>query len=139
MCDGSQTPTPSMHAACSAIGFASVRRSALRVLRRLAGLLEAVLLALDGTRVTGEEAGLLQRRAVLGVGLDQRTRDGQPQRTGLAGRAAALEVGEDVEALGLLDRDQRLPDQLLVQLVREVLLERLAVEAEGARPGHQPD
>ena len=42
-------------------------RSALRVLRRLAGLLQAVLLALVGPRVTGEEAGLLQRRAVVGL------------------------------------------------------------------------
>src|SRR5512139_610997 len=39
--------------------------SALRVLRSLAGLLEAVLLALLDTRVTGEEAGLLEGRAVL--------------------------------------------------------------------------
>ena len=37
--------------------------SALRVLGRLAGLLQAVLLALLGPRVAGEEAGLLQRRA----------------------------------------------------------------------------
>ena len=41
--------------------------SALAVLRRLTGLLQAVLLALDGTRVTGEEAGLLQRGPVLGL------------------------------------------------------------------------
>src|SRR4029079_1454633 len=34
-------------------------RSALAVLGRLAGLLEAVLLALDGPRVAGQEAGLL--------------------------------------------------------------------------------
>ena len=54
--------------------------------------------------------------------------DGQAQRAGLTGRAATLQVGEDVEALGLLHGDQRLADQLLVQLVREVLLEALAVE-----------
>ena len=102
---------------------AAPRRSALAVLGSLAGLLEAVLLALDDPRVTGQEAGLLQRRAVLGVGLDQRAGDGQAQRAGLAGGAAAVQVGEDVEALGLLDGDQRLADQLLVQLVREVLLE----------------
>jgi hypothetical protein len=48
-----------------------------------------------------------------------------------------VQVGEDVEALGLLHRDQRLPDELLVQLVREVLLERLAVEPELAAAGHQ--
>ena len=74
-----------------------VDRSALAVLRRLAGLLEAVLLALDGPRVAGQEAGLLQRRPVLGLHQDQRPGDGQAQRTGLPGRAAAIEVGVDVE------------------------------------------
>src|SRR5690606_22178449 len=117
----------------------ALKASALAVLRRLAGLLEAVLLALDDARVAGEEAGLLQRRAVLRVGLDERAGDRQAQRTGLAGGAAALEVGVDVVAVGLLDRDERLPDQLLVQLAREVLLEGPAVEAELARPGDQPD
>ena len=42
-------------------------RSALRVLRSLTGLLETVLLALLDPGVTGEEAGLLQRRAVVGL------------------------------------------------------------------------
>ena len=46
-------------------------RSALGVLRRLAGLLEAVLLALLDPRVTGEEAGLLQGRTVVGLDLDE--------------------------------------------------------------------
>src|SRR6476646_3252070 len=45
---------------------------ALGVLRSLAGLLEPVLLALLDPRVAGEEAGLLQRRAVVGLDLLQR-------------------------------------------------------------------
>ena len=52
-----------------------IDRSALAVLRRLAGLLEAVLLALDGPRVARKEAGLLQRGPVLGLHQDQRPRD----------------------------------------------------------------
>ncbi|SKV02723.1 Uncharacterised protein [Mycobacteroides abscessus subsp. abscessus] len=62
-------------------------RSALRVLRRLTGLLETVLLTLDRTRVARQEAGLLQHRTVLGLHDDERTGDGQTQRAGLAGGA----------------------------------------------------
>src|SRR6201999_2054831 len=87
-------------------------RSALAVLRRLTGLLQAVLLALGGTRVTRQEAGLLQRGPVLGLDQDQCPRDRQAQRAGLAGGAAAVQVGEDVEALGPIDGDQRRLDQL---------------------------
>src|ERR1700733_12237929 len=105
-------------------------RSALAVLRRLAGLLETVLLALDGTRVTREEAGLLQRRTVLGLDDDQRPGDGQTQCACLPGRTAAVEVGEDVDGVDPVDRDQRSLDQLLVHLVREVRLEAAAVQQE---------
>src|SRR5690242_916629 len=50
-------------------------RLTLGVLRRLAGLLEPVLLPLRSAGVPGEEAGLLQRRAVLRV--DERQGPGQ--------------------------------------------------------------
>src|SRR5262245_13740939 len=49
----------------------------LRVLRRLAGLLQTVLLPLLDPRVTGQEAGLLQGRTVLGLVVAQRPGDGQ--------------------------------------------------------------
>src|SRR5690242_2950748 len=96
--------------------------SALAVLRGLAGLLQTVLLALGGAGVPSQEAGLLQRRTVIRVDLDERASDRQAQRTGLAGDAAALEVAEDVERLRLLDGHQGLTDELLVHLVGEVLL-----------------
>src|SRR5690606_14999129 len=129
------TQTPTRRVA----GWASwtLGASALAVLRRLAGLLEAVLLPLLGPRVTGQEAGLLQRRTVIGVDLHQRAGDRQAQRARLAADATAAEVAEDVEAVGLLDGLQRLADQLLVHLVREVLLERAAVELELAAAGNQ--
>src|SRR2546430_925733 len=104
--------------------------SALAVLGRLAGLLQTVLLALLDPRVTGEEAGLLQRLPGVAVPLDQRAGDGQAQRAGLPGDAAALEVRPDVERLRLVQDHQRLADELLVHLVREVLLQRLAVQLE---------
>src|SRR3954464_866170 len=105
-------------------------RSALAVLRGLAGLLEAVLLPLRGARATGQEAGLLEGRAVIGVDLDERTGDRETQRARLARNAATVQVGEDVERGRLLDQDQRVLDELLVHLVREVLLEGAAVELE---------
>src|ERR1700755_3225087 len=95
-------------------------RSALRVLRRLAGLLESVLLALDGTRVTGQEAGLLQGGSFLGLNQDQRAGDRQAQRACLPGWAATVEVGVDVEAVHPVHGDQRSLDQLLMHLVGEV-------------------
>ena len=48
--------------------------SALRVLRSLAGLLEAVLLALLLASVASEQPGLLERRAQLGIELDPELR-----------------------------------------------------------------
>src|SRR5690606_11617587 len=78
---------------------AAPRRSALGVLRRLAGLLEACLLALDDARVATEEAGLLEGRAVvLLVDLVQRAGDAEAHGPGLAGRAAAVEAHDHVEA-----------------------------------------
>src|SRR5262249_13410559 len=53
---------------------------ALGVLRRLAGLLQPVLLALLDPGVAGQEAGPLEHRAVLRVDQDQRPGDAQPQR-----------------------------------------------------------
>src|SRR3954468_23884810 len=99
--------------------------SALRELRRLAGLLETGLLALDDAGVAGQQPGLLQRRA---VGLDgdgvQRTGHAQAQRARLAGDAAAVDAGGDGEAALELQLGERLVDDLLVQLVREVGVER---------------
>src|SRR5688500_14578656 len=112
--------------------------SALGVLRSLASLLEPVLLALLDPRVTGEEAGLLQRRTVLGLDLDQRAGDGEPQGAGLTGDAAALEQAHDVVLLALLQGHERLTDELLVHLVGEVLLEGAAVELELAGAREQP-
>src|SRR5699024_8560633 len=86
--------------------------SALRVLRSLTGLLQAVLLTLDRARVPGQEAGGLQRSTILGRDLGQRTGDGQAHRTGLARRAAALQAGVDVEGALALDEHQRRLDQL---------------------------
>src|SRR5512144_1912225 len=119
---------------------ATTRRcgSALAVLRRLAGLLEAGLLALDHAGVAGEEPGLLQRRAVrLDVDGVERTRHAEPQGTGLAGDAAPVDAGDHVEAAREVRGHERLVDELLVQLVREVALQGAAVDGPLAGAGDQ--
>src|SRR5581483_4287552 len=99
-------------------------RLALAVLRGLAGLL-----AFLDAGVPGQEAGLLQHRAVgLGVGLVQGAGDAQAQRTGLAGDAAAVDAGDHVVAAVELQHVEGLVDLLLVHLVREVRVERATID-----------
>ena len=97
------------------------------------------LLALDGAGVAGEEAGLLQLAALLRVVLVEGAGDGQAQGAGLAGRAAAVDVGGDVELVLALEQDQRVLDLLLVQLVREVILDVAAVAGDLAGAGGDVD
>src|SRR5207237_9040810 len=74
--------------------------SALRVLRCLAGLLQAVLLALLLPRVAGQKAGLLQRDPHVGVELDQATGDAEAQGARLAGNPTPGDGGVAVVDLG---------------------------------------
>src|SRR4051812_32057873 len=115
------------------------RGLALRVLGRLAGLLEPVLLSLLGPRVASEEAGLLQRRPILGLEPDQRPGDGQAEGAGLPCDATSGQRRNDVVLVGLLQCDERLLDELLMHLVRKVAVEGAAVELELTRTGHQTD
>src|SRR5207342_3871003 len=94
--------------------------------------------------VTREQPGLLERRAV-GLGVDRIQAPGhaEAQRAGLTGDAAAVDAGDDVEATLELRGRERLVDDLLVQLVREVARELAAVDGplagagDDAHPGHR--
>src|SRR5699024_12033179 len=78
--------------------------------------------------VTGEEAGLLQgRTVVVPVDLVQRTRDREAKGAGLTGVAAAVDAGDDVEAVFDVEENERGVHQLLVHLVWEVVVQRAAV------------
>src|SRR3982751_4131227 len=111
----------------------------LRELRRLASLLETRLLALDDAGVTSQEAGLLERRAVvLTVDLVQGASDRETQRARLTGGAAAGDLDDHVVAAEQVEHLERVVDELLVQLVGEVLLERAAVHEERAGAGGEP-
>src|SRR6201996_6982221 len=111
----------------------------LGVLRRLAGLLQAVLLALLDPGVPGQEACLLQRRAVLRVDQGKRPGHAEAQRARLPGDAAAGDPGHHVELVLPAQGHERLVDELLVHLVREVHVERAAVDRPLARTGHDAD
>src|SRR3989304_1518078 len=65
------------------------RRLALGVLRRLASALEAVLLALLGPRVAGQQTGGARGAAGVRMGADQGSRDAVADRPGLPREAAA--------------------------------------------------
>src|SRR5690349_7139103 len=81
-------------------------RLALRILRRLAGALEAVLLALFGAGVAGEQAELAQLRLQRLVGNYQRAGDAVADRARPAGDAAAFSLYLDIELAGSADRAQ---------------------------------
>src|SRR5436853_238852 len=75
--------------------MASVGRgigSAFRVLRTLASLVTAVLLALDLARVAGDETRLLQNRTKLGMRQHEGTRNAVPDRRRLRRDAPAADV-----------------------------------------------
>src|SRR5690606_22941539 len=103
----------------------------LRELRRLAGLLETGLLALDDAGVAREEPGLLERRAVvLAVDLVEGAGDREAQGARLTRGAAARDLGLDVVGAEQVEHLERVVDELLVQLVGEVVLECAAVHEE---------
>src|SRR4051812_29689765 len=110
---------------------------ALRVLRRLAGALQAVLLALLDARVAREEPGLAQRRAHGFVVRYQRAGDAVANRFGLARRAAALHLYQDVKGALRVRQAQGQRDGLLVSQPRETLLQRLSVDDDVAGAGLQ--
>src|SRR5215218_1736560 len=114
--------------------------SALAVLRRLAGLLETGLLTLGRASVAGQQTGLLERRTV-GVEVDrvEATRHTEAEGAGLAGDATAVDARDDVEPVVQPEGRERLVDDLLVELVREVRLQRAAVDPPDAGARDDPD
>ena len=77
---------PSIARSSTRRAAAAQRGLALRVLRALARLVPAVLLALDLARVARDEAGLLERGAELRVDLQERARDAVADGDGLRAR-----------------------------------------------------
>src|SRR5438132_6403042 len=108
-----------------------------RVLRALARLVAAVLLALDLARISGEEAGLLERLAVLAVGEQQGARDAVTQSLGLGGDAAAVDVRHHVEAVPRVGHLEGLIDHHPRGLAPEIIIQTPTVDVELPLAGDQ--
>src|ERR1039458_5653416 len=96
----------------------------LGVLRRLAGLLQAVLLRLLLTRVAREKSRTLERAAELGVHLAEAAGDAEAHGTGLARDPASVDRRLNVVGLRRVGHAQRLGHQHAVGRRGEVLLDR---------------
>src|SRR5687768_3391483 len=97
----------------------------LAELEAFARSLLSVLLAFLDARVARQEARLLEPLPQLDVVLDERARDPEPQRSRLAGGAAAGDRGQHVELVGCLGDLQRVFDLGAKCFGGEGLLERL--------------
>src|SRR5215213_8182821 len=87
------------------------KRLALRELERLARLRPAVLLALYGAGVAGQEAALLEDAAQIRLEVRQSLGDAVTHGTRLARQTAAGDRADDVVLAGARGGDQRLLDQ----------------------------
>ena len=87
--------------------FAAQQKSALAELRSAAGSLQAVLLTFLHTRIAGQEAGLLQGGAQLGVELQQGAGQAVADSASLAGTATADDVDDNVELALVLSQNER--------------------------------
>src|SRR5947199_502602 len=119
--------TPSVPNSLRAIAWSAALP--LAELRPLARLLQAGLLALLDAGVARQEAAALELGAQVRVGFEQRPRDAVAQRAGLRADAAAVHARDDVHAVVVADRLQRLADRTLQGRAREELFEAAAVDA----------
>ena len=93
---------------------------ALGELRALAGLLQTVLLALDGAGVTGEEAGALELGTVV-ASIKEGASNAKAQGAGLAVDAATVALGDDVKVtsgVGHVKGSEGVVNELLTAKVR---------------------
>src|SRR5688500_2573714 len=114
-------------------------RLALRELEAAAGLGLAVLLALDDSRVAGQEALALHRRAELRLVAGEGGRDAVADRAGLAGKAAALDRRDHVILAAALGDVEDLVDDQSKRRPGEIDFLVAAVDDDLAGAGLQPD
>ena len=98
---------------------------------------ETVLLSFLHTRVSREETGLLEKRAVGVVGEEKRTGNAVTDRAGLTGDAAAFDVGDDVIFANSVGNAERLVDNELEGFQAEIIVDVTAVDGDLAGTGIQ--
>src|SRR5436190_2033069 len=111
------------------------RLSALRVLRRLPGLLQTVLPTFLLAGVAGEVPLRFELCSKLWVQLDQGPGDTELHRARLTRHAATADRGYDVIVLLATDQTQRRDRDHAVHARREVIVDRSPVDREGAVTG----
>src|SRR5581483_1486191 len=112
---------------------------ALGELEAASRLAAAVLLALDRTRVAGQEPALLQHASKLRLEPRQRDRDAVTDGAGLARQTAAAHRADDVELALALGGDERLLQDHLEHGTGEIGGVLLAVDGDLAGAGLDPD
>src|SRR6476620_2435302 len=115
------------------------KQLALRELERLARLRPAVLLALHGAGVAGQEAALLQYAAQSRLEVRQSLRDAVTHGTRLARQTAAGDRADDVVLAGARGCNQRLLDQHAQHRSGEIGLDLTGVDDDLAGTRLDPD
>jgi hypothetical protein len=100
----------------------------LRELEALARALLAIFLALFDAGIARDQTRLLQHRTKVSIEFHQRAGNAMPNRARLARRATAANINQQVKLGSRLSQLQRLTDDHPQCLVREVLIERLAID-----------
>src|SRR5512143_3665003 len=98
----------------------------------------AVLLALDGARIAGQEATLLQHATKLGLEAGERFRDAVADGARLSRQPAPAHGADDVELALALGGDERLLQDHLQHGAREIDRVLLAVDGDLAGAGLHP-
>jgi hypothetical protein len=114
-----------------------IKELSLRELEALARALLTVLLALFDARIAGHQTGVLERGAKIVVVFEQRARNAMTHGARLSGRSSARYVNDDVEFARGIGKIQRLADDHPESLIREILLEGLAVDSDFPCAGSQ--
>src|SRR6202790_2581771 len=115
------------------------KQLALRELERLARLGAAVLLALDGTAVAGQETTLLQHAAQIRFEIGQRLGDAMTDGTGLARQTTTGDGADHVVLTGTGGCDQRLLDHHPQHRTCEIDFDFTGVDDDLAGPRLDPD
>src|SRR5690606_11624920 len=116
-----------------------VKRLALRELEAPAGLLAAVLFALNHAAIAGHEASVLQRRTKRRLVISQRLRDAVTHSAGLARETRTGDGRDHVELAFALGDLERLVDHHAQNRAREVGVAGLAVDRDVALAGLHPN
>ena len=114
-------------------------RLSLAELRCAASCLQTVLLSLLHTRISREEACLLQHRTIVLICFKQCSRDAVTDSACLAGHTAADDIDADVKLLAGLSRNKRLTNRHSQNLKAKIVLDVSLVDRNLTSSRHQID